>query len=409
MIVAKWVSEGLIMMTQNRGSCLKTEIGDMEDDYCQIVEPSPIGKAVYDRRRRYIACNPAYCKMYGRSEEDLVGKDYISVKIPKRNQELEIEFFDQVASDRPQLVPFENINVRADGQEIIVRYFVDHIRDKDGIHTGLAVFVEDVTGRKRAEAKREQLTRALESKNKELQSLISVVSHDLRTSLSVVSGFSDELASNCKQLQVLLQDVIFDEDKAQKANTITNGAIPESLKFVTSGTKRMIMVLDGILESSRVGTAGFHTCQLDINKALSHVVKAFQLKARECSATITVDDLPGCLGDGAMISLLFSNLIDNALKYLDLDRKGKIHISGRTEGKMSIYCVEDNGIGIDPEHQGNIFEVFRRLNPVDSIGGEGLGLSIVLHILDRLDGTIRIESETGKGSRFFVSLPTVKA
>ena len=76
---------------------------------------------------------------------------------------------------------------------------------------------------------------------------------------------------------------------------------------------------------------------------------------------------------------------------------------------MSIYCVEDNGIGIAPEHQDNIFELFHRLDPADSAGGEGLGLTIITRILDRLNGSITVESELGKGSKFFVSLPAVRA
>jgi signal transduction histidine kinase len=106
-----------------------------------------------------------------------------------------------------------------------------------------------------------------------------------------------------------------------------------------------------------------------------------------------------------MIDQLFSNLVGNALKYLDTDRKSKIHISGTVDNDRSIYCVEDNGIGIEPNHQSKIFELFHRLNPDDSAGGDGLGLTIVTRILDRNKGSIWLESEKGKGSRFFVSLP----
>lgn len=132
----------------------------------------------------------------------------------------------------------------------------------------------------------------------------------------------------------------------------------------------------------------------------------FQIK--DTGAELTIEDMPNCLGDGDMINQVFSNLIGNALKYLDPDRKGKIHISGRIEDGNGIYCVTDNGIGINPAHQGKIFELFHRLNPADTTGGEGLGLTIVTRILDRLNGSIRVESEPGNGSKFFVSLPTAK-
>ena len=78
---------------------------------------------------------------------------------------------------------------------------------------------------------------------------------------------------------------------------------------------------------------------------------------------------------------------------------------GRTEDSMSVYCVEDNGIGIDSAHQERIFEIFQRVNPDDDAGGEGLGLTIVTRIIDRLGGEIRLDSESGKGSKFYVELP----
>ena len=102
----------------------------------------------------------------------------------------------------------------------------------------------------------------------------------------------------------------------------------------------------------------------------------------EDDVEVTIDDLPNCLGDENMIDQLFSNLVGNALKYLDPDRKGKIHISGTVDGTKSIYCIEDNGVGIHPDHQRNIFQLFHRLNPDDSAGGEGLGLTIVTRILE---------------------------
>jgi signal transduction histidine kinase len=97
--------------------------------------------------------------------------------------------------------------------------------------------------------------------------------------------------------------------------------------------------------------------------------------------------------------------LDNALKYLDDSRPGMIHIYGKIDNGQSIYCVEDNGVGIASEHQNKIFEVFHRLEP-DKKSGEGLGLTIVRRILDRHNGKIWVESELGKGSKFFVSLPS---
>jgi len=258
------------------------------------------------------------------------------------------------------------------------------------------------------EKEREKLLDILFTKNKELQSIIHIVSHDLKTPLVNIDGFSKELADDCKRLLELMQDATFSEDKAYKANALINEYLPESLQFITASTNKIHILLDGMVQVSRIGDVAVDIEPLDMNKMVEEIIKTVQFNAKECDAVITADNLPGCLGDNAMINQVFSNLIGNALKYLDKKRKGKIHISGRILGQMSIYCVEDNGIGIAPEHHDEIFKVFCRLNAGNSADGEGLGLSIAMRILSRLNGTIRVESEPGKASRFFVSLPKVK-
>jgi len=100
--------------------------------------------------------------------------------------------------------------------------------------------------------------------------------------------------------------------------------------------------------------------------------------------------------------------VDNALKYLEPARSGQIRVSGRVEDGRTIYAVEDNGVGIAPEHQSRVFEIFHRLNP--SVGdGEGLGLTIAQRILERQNGKIWVESKADNGSTFFVSLPSPDA
>jgi signal transduction histidine kinase len=129
----------------------------------------------------------------------------------------------------------------------------------------------------------------------------------------------------------------------------------------------------------------------------------FQIK--QSGASVRVGKLPSCAGDAIQINQVFSNLLDNALKYLDPSRPGVVEVSGHTENDRSIYVVRDNGIGMAREHQEKAFEIFHRLDP--SRGeGEGLGLTIAQRILERQNGKIRVESALDKGSCFFVSLAT---
>ena len=129
-----------------------------------------------------------------------------------------------------------------------------------------------------------------------------------------------------------------------------------------------------------------------------------EFQIRERGAKVEIEELPSCKGDKELISQVFSNLLNNALKYLANGRNGKIKISGSIKDVDSIYNVKDNGIGISPEHHEKIFEIFYQLAP-SSNADEGLGLSIAKKIISKHRGKVWVESELGKGSKFIVSLP----
>ncbi len=187
--------------------------------------------------------------------------------------------------------------------------------------------------------------------------------------------------------------------------SILNEEIPKALGFITTSADKMDAVLSGLLRLSRLGQAALKIERLDMDSLISNVAKNMEYQIKESGVTLDIEHLPGCFGDASQINQVFSNLIDNAMKYLDASRAGVIHIHGWSEDNSSIYCVEDNGTGIAADHQGKIFEIFHRLEP-EKGSGEGLGLTIVRRILDRHNGKVWVESEPGVGSKFFVSLPS---
>jgi len=141
---------------------------------------------------------------------------------------------------------------------------------------------------------------------------------------------------------------------------------------------------------------------------IKQITGAMKFQLQDCDVSLIVDQLPNCLGDANHIMQVFTNLLTNAIKYRASDKKGQIKIYGQVEDNNSIYCVEDNGIGISPENQKKVFDIFYRVDHSHLATGEGLGLAIVAKILDRLNGKIWVESEFGKGSRFYVALPHLK-
>jgi len=287
---------------------------------------------------------------------------------------------------------------------LIPHYFTG-LRIMMGGRPYLAGIGLDISDRKRAEQERERLMEMLEAKNKELQSVVYIASHDLRSPLVNIYGFTKQLAESCDELSHLIRTPAADRQTAEKVSPLLDEDIPQALNFIHSGADKMQKVIDGLLKMSRVGTAHLTIAHLDMQSLVNDIVEAMSYEIRDRGADVAVEELPACTGDRDQIDQAFSNLMNNAVKYLHPERKGQIKVWGRQEGPMCVYCVEDNGVGIPPEHQDRVFEIFHRVDPRCGVAGDGLGLSIVSRILDRHKGRIWLESEPGEGSRFFVALP----
>lgn len=267
---------------------------------------------------------------------------------------------------------------------------------------------QDVTGRKRAEEQLAQFTQTLAEKNKELETIVYVASHDLRSPLVNIQGFSRELTRACESLRSKLLADSAEAARTKDVRALLMDDIPEALEYIQAGVAKIDTLLSGFLRYSRLGRAALKIERLSMDEMLSGITNAMEFQIKQTGASVRVEKLPDCLGDATQVSQVFSNLLDNALKYLDSKRTGMISVTGRSENGRAIYMVQDNGIGIAKEHQEKIFEIFHRLNPAHG-EGEGLGLTIAQRVLERQNGRISVESEPGRGSRFTVTLPAPPA
>jgi PAS domain S-box-containing protein len=370
-----------------------------------LIDNMPDNIFVKDTKSRFVVANFAVANLMGTTPEGLIGKTDFDFY----PHELAAKYYaDDQNVIRTGRLLFGQEEPAVDPEGKLKWYSTTKVclRDSRGQIIGIVGMSRDITARKIAEQDRERLMKALALKNEELESILYVTSHDLRAPLVNIQGFSKELSLCCDQIHSALGDKIKTSDISKELLAVFNKDIPEALGFIVTSASKMDSLLSGLLRLSRLGQAALNIEQLDMNAMLTDVTKSMEFQAKEAGATVNIESLPACLGDASQINQIFSNILDNALKYLDESRPGVIRIYAKTENDHSIYCVEDNGTGIAPEHQNKIFEIFHRLEP-DRKSGEGLGLTIVRRIIDRHNGKVWVESEPGKGSRFFVSLPGV--
>lgn len=262
----------------------------------------------------------------------------------------------------------------------------------------------EIASRQNAEKEKERLNHILKEKNQDLEQIIYVTSHDFRTPLVNIQGFSTELNFSISELINKIENLeIPDKNRIEMHDLIYN-QIPESIDFIQKNISRMDKLLNGLLNYSRKGRETLTFSKIDTNKLMKDLVPSFEYLLVQKEIKLFVDDLPDCYGDELMISQVFANLIINAIQYYDETKKSYIKIFGEIKDDSVVFSIEDNGIGIDKSYHKKIFDIFYRLHP-EKAEGEGLGLTIVSKILRGHSGKIDIESIPGVGSRFMFSLP----
>lgn len=267
------------------------------------------------------------------------------------------------------------------------------------------ISIIDITELKKLEQARENLLSEITHKNSELEQIIYVSSHDLRSPLVNIQGFGKELELSIDEIKDIIESNENIFTIRNQLSDIIKSDIQSSLKFIRTSAIKMDNLLKGLLRISRLGRAAIRIENLDMSLMINKIIEAMQFQVLQSNVEIVIGNLPNCKGDSLLINQLFTNIIDNAVKYLSPNRKGVINIFGTQKESSVIYQIKDNGIGIHPEQREKIFEIFHRLNPDSSIAGEGLGLAIVKRILQKHNGTIWLNSEEDKGCEFFIELP----
>ncbi|MBM3855293.1 MAG: PAS domain S-box protein, partial [Verrucomicrobia bacterium] len=291
----------------------------------------------------------------------------------------------------------------SDGAERWVHGMGELVLDEHGAPVSMLGSIQDISERREYQIERERLLKELEEKNADLESMIYIASHDLRAPLVNVQGFGQRLEAACADL------VARSPAPARETPTAGTASAPEriakALHYIRTSANRMDHLLNGLLRVSRLGRIQVDSRSIDLNATLREVLATFESQVQKAGAEVRVEPLPSCQGDPQLLGQLFANLLDNALKYRAPERALRIAVSAQRNGHEVVYCVADTGLGIAPEHQAKIWEMFHRLHPGGPVAGEGLGLKIVRRIVQQHCGRVWVESAAGEGSRFYVALP----
>jgi signal transduction histidine kinase len=310
---------------------------------------------------------------------------------------------------------YELTYIRKDGSRFPAVVSVTALRDAQDAIIGYLLIGTDNTARKRVEAEQKKLdqrlrdqTALLSEANEEIQRFVYIVSHDLRSPLVNIMGFASELDASRKQIFERLEALRGQVGGAQdsKSDDILHGDVEEALRFIKASVAKMDRLIAALLKLSREGQRDFQPQSIDMSQLLRSTMESLTHQTRGVNAEISIGELPAITSDRLALEQVFSNLMDNAVKYLRAGVPGTIEVRATESAQDITYEVCDNGRGIAAKDRDRIFDLFRR-SGIQDRPGDGIGLAHARTLVRRLGGSIDVESEPDKGTVFKVKLPKI--
>ena len=357
------------------------QLHESEAKYRTLMQNIPQKIFHKDRNFNWIYVNSKFAADLKLSPEDIVGKTDYDFFPPALADKYRAD--DQRIMESGVTEELEEKYVQ-DGEERWVNTIKTPIQDEGGNTIGIIGIFWDITDRKRAEEDLKRTLEALKRSNQELEQFAYVASHDLQEPLRMISNYVQLLARRYKgQLDADADDFIH---------------------FAVDGAERMKALIIDLLTFSRVSTRGKVPEPVDMGEALKTVRNNLEVSIQETGANLITGEMPTVEADSSQMVQLLQNLIANAIKFHGT-LPPEIHISAQENDGVWAFAVSDNGIGIEPQYFDRLFKIFQRLHDKEDYPGTGIGLAVCKRIVERHGGQIWVESEFGKGSTFYFTLP----
>lgn len=361
---------------------VEEELKESEVRYRKTIENANVGIGIYGEDKKIRVLNEAMKEIIGYDKEETPTlAQWFKKLYPDVDKRREISrlWFEEIAKNG-QITGIETEIERKDGEERTLLFNAVQLTTGN-----VLFFAEDITKLVEAREKLEQRKEDLEKKNKELEAFVYTVSHDLRTPLISLEGFSDMLSEEFGD--VLGEDGI------------------HYLERIKANVQKMDDFIDDLLELSRIGRKEPPKEDVNMGGVVDEVLEDLRSRIEEKDINVEVKgDMPTICFQRKRVYQIFSNLVSNACKYMGEPENPRIEIGFEDKGDKCLFWVEDNGIGIEEDQKDKVFEIFQREERGDA-KGTGVGLAIVKRIIENQGGEIWVESEKGEGSTFYVNLP----
>ncbi|WP_394747464.1 sensor histidine kinase [Spongiimicrobium salis] len=359
----------------------ETEIKNLLDDQRKeldvIVQNSPLG-IVLTTEGKITKANKSFVELIGYSEIELKSLKIKDISSPE-DVEASMALMEKVNSGALEHFSIVKKYAKKDGSRFFAKTTVSALRDEKGELKHQLALIEDITAQRNLEAQKEKLLKELEASNMGLREYAHIVSHDLKSPLRSLSALATWLNED-------YQDVL-DE------NGIYN------LKMMQEKVESMDKLIDGILKYSTASNDALHEAEVDVNEVVKEIRDSIYIP--EHVEVKIANDLPTLHADKIKIHQLFQNFLSNAVVHIEA-KKGLVEIGCKDIQTHWEFYVKDNGVGIPEEYHEKIFKIFQSVGNKER--STGIGLSIVKKIIDRYNGNVWLESETGKGTTFFFTL-----
>ena len=364
---------------------LLQQLSAAEKRYRRLAENAPDIVFHYELspQRRYAYVSPVVASITGYTPEDHYADPDLGFKLVHPDDRPLWEAV--VRGDFPTGSTTTLRWAHKDGAVIWIEQHNVLLHDDAGQLVAIEGIARDISERRRSEEALRQYSGALERSNRDLEQFAYVASHDLQEPLRAVAG--------C--LQIL----------QRRYQSQLDANADELIVLAVDGAHRLQALIEGLLAFSRVGTKGAQFAPVECGQAVGAALKNLTVAIQESGALVTQDALPTVQGDLTQLTLLFQNLISNAIKFRQQEQPPCIHVAAESNGKHWTLSVRDNGIGIDPQYYTRIFEIFQRLHTRQEYPGTGIGLAICNKIVERHGGRIWVESAPLKGSAFHFTVP----